>query len=84
MTKYPQPIYICNFVSEITNIMSDKKEKTNYIGLGIALGTGIGTAIGVALDNIGMGIGVGIAIGVAIGTAIDQKNRKRDSENVDQ
>jgi hypothetical protein len=50
------------------------KNKSQWIGLGIALGAGVGAALGAATHQMGPWLAIGIGVGLAIAIALD--NRK--------
>lgn len=56
-----------------------KKEKTNYVVIGMALGAAFGSAIGVIYDNIAMGIAMGVSIGTALGFVVQERRKTRQS-----
>jgi hypothetical protein len=53
------------------------RNKSQWIGLGIALGAAVGAAIGVALHQTGPWLAIGVGIGLAIGNAL--ADRKAES-----
>jgi uncharacterized membrane protein len=58
-----------------------KKEKTSYVGSGIALGASLGLIFGLLLlDSLALGLAFGVAIGIVIGAIADAqaaKNRQK-------
>jgi methylase of polypeptide subunit release factors len=50
------------------------KNKSQWIGLGIAMGAGVGAALGAAFHQMGPWLAIGIGVGLAIASAM--ANRK--------
>jgi len=50
-----------------------KKNKSQWVGLGIALGAGLGTALGVATHQMGPWIVIGIGVGLAIANGMAER-----------
>jgi hypothetical protein len=49
------------------------KNKSQWIGLGIALGAGVGAALGVATHQIGPWLVIGMGIGLAIASGMAER-----------